>query len=111
MRDLGSRGEIRTGSSPVARTKKYAHKECMEAKQMARRLIIGTTCPICGKQVEAVPDSVLKQQPGTIDAEIVVTRSGYKQYIHSSCWYGMIAKQKERRKEQESNPKKKTDVS
>ena len=68
---------------------------------MARRLIIRTTCPLCGKQVE----------PGMIDAEIVVTRSGYKQYIHSSCWYGMIAEQKEQRKEQESNPKKKTDVS
>ena len=78
---------------------------------MARQLIIRTTCPLCGKQVEAVPDGVIKQQPGIIDAEIVVTRSGYKQYIHSSCWYRMIAKQKERRKEQESNPKKKTDVS
>ena len=78
---------------------------------MARRLIIRTTCPLCGKQVEAVPDGVLKQQPEMDDAEIVVTRSGYKQYIHSSCWYGMIAEQKERRKEQESNPKKKTDAS
>ena len=78
---------------------------------MAHRLIIRTTCPLCGKQVETVPDGVLKQQPGMVDAEIVLTRSGYKQYIHSSCWYGMIAKQKERRKEQESNPKKKTDVS
>ena len=68
---------------------------------MARRLIIRTTCPLCGEQVE----------PGTNDAEIVVTRSGYKQYIHSSCWYGMIAEQKEQRKEQESNPKKKTDAS
>ena len=68
---------------------------------MARRLIIRTTCPLCGKQVE----------PGTNDAEIVVTRSGYKQYIHSSCWYRMIAEQKEQRKEQESNPKKKTDAS
>ena len=68
---------------------------------MARRLIIRTTCPLCGKQVE----------PGMIDAEIVVTRSGYKQYIHSSCWYRMIAEQKEQRKEQESNPKKKTDAS
>lgn len=68
---------------------------------MARRLIIRTTCPLCGEQVE----------PGTNDAEIVLTRSGYKQYIHSSCWYGMIAEQKERRKEQESNPKKKTDAS
>ena len=68
---------------------------------MARRLIIETTCPLCGKQVE----------PGTNDAEIVVTRSGYKQYIHKSCWYGMIAEQKERRKEQESKSKKKTDAS
>ena len=68
---------------------------------MARRLIIRTTCPLCGKQVES----------GTNDAEIVVTRSGYKQYIHSSCWYGMIAEQKELRKENESNPKKKTDAS
>ena len=66
---------------------------------MARRLIIRTTCPLCGKQVE----------PGTNDAEMVVTRSGCKQYIHSSCWYDMIAEQKERRKEQES--KKKTDAS
>ena len=64
---------------------------------MARRLIIRTTCPLCGKQVE----------PGTIDAEIVVTRSGYKQYIHSSCWYDMIAEQKE----DGSKPKKKTDAS
>ena len=68
---------------------------------MERRLIIRTTCPLCGEQVE----------PGTNDAEIVVTRSGYKQYIHSSCWYRMIAEQKEQRKEQESNPKKKTDAS
>ena len=72
---------------------------------MARRLIIRTTCPICGKQVEAVPDSVLRQQPGMNDAEMVVTRSGYKQYIHSSCWYNMIAKQKELRKENGSKPK------
>ena len=68
---------------------------------MARRLIIRTTCPLCGKQVE----------PETNDAEMVVTRSGYKQYIHSSCWYRMIAEQKEQRKEQESNPKKKTNAS
>lgn len=78
---------------------------------MSRRLIIRTTCPLCGKQVEAVSDGVLRQQPGMNDAEMVVTRSGYKQYIHSSCWYGMIAEQKERRKEQESKPKKKTDAS
>ena len=64
---------------------------------MERRLIIRTTCPLCGEQVE----------PGTNDAEIVVTRSGYKQYIHSSCWYDMIAEQKKNRSKQ----KKKTDVS
>ena len=64
---------------------------------MAHRLIIKTTCPLCGNQVE----------PGTNDAETVVTRSGYKQYIHSSCWYDMIAEQKENR----SKPKKKTDAS
>ena len=64
---------------------------------MARRLIIETTCPLCGKQVE----------PGMIDAEMVVTRSGYKQYIHNSCWYDMIAEQKENG----SKPKKKTDAS
>ena len=63
---------------------------------MTRRLIIRTTCPLCGGQVE----------PGTNDAEMVVTRSGYKQYIHSSCWHGMIAEQKERCKEQEPKPKK-----
>ena len=74
---------------------------------MAHRLIIRTTCPLCGKQVEAVPDGVLKQQPGMIDAEMVVTRSGCKQYIHSSCWYDMITEQNENR----SKPKKKTDVS
>ena len=68
---------------------------------MARRLTIRTTCPLCGEQVE----------PGTNDAEIVVTRSGCKQYIHSSCWYGMIAEQKELRKENESKSKKKTDAS
>ena len=68
---------------------------------MARRLIIETTCPLCGGQVE----------PEMIDAEMVVTRSGCKQYIHSSCWYDMIAEQKERRKEQESKSKKKSDAS
>ena len=78
---------------------------------MARRLIIETTCPLCGKQVETVPDSALKQQPGMINAEMVVTRSGCKQYIHSSCWYGMIAEQKELRKENESKSKKKSDAS
>ena len=64
---------------------------------MARRLIIRTTCPLCGKQVE----------PGTNDAEMVVTQSVCKQYIHGSCWYSMIAEKKENR----SKSKKKTDAS
>lgn len=63
---------------------------------MARQLIIRTTCPLCEKQVE----------PGTNDAEMVVTRSGCKQYIHSSCWYSMIAEQKKLRKENRLKPKK-----
>ena len=32
MRDLGSRGEIRTGSSPVARTKKTYLQEVYEGE-------------------------------------------------------------------------------
>jgi uncharacterized protein with PIN domain len=57
---------------------------------MGRRLITITRCPLCGEQVEQVPDSILKQNPGQSNAELVVTRTGYKQYIHSSCWYKMI---------------------
>lgn len=57
---------------------------------MARRLITVCRCPLCGGTVEQVPDGVLKQHPHTHNAEMVVTRTGYKQYIHSSCWYDMI---------------------
>lgn len=57
---------------------------------MARHLIIITRCPLCGKQVEQVPDGILRQNPHHHDAEMVVTRTGLKQYIHSSCWYKMI---------------------
>ncbi len=57
---------------------------------MGRRLITITRCPLCGEQVEQVPDSILKQNPGQSNAELVVTRTGLKQYIHSSCWYSMI---------------------
>ena len=59
---------------------------------MARRMIVNNRCPICGKPVEQVPDSVLKQHPGQNNAEVVVTKRGLKQYIHSSCWYDMIKK-------------------
>ena len=37
-----------------------------------------------------VPDGVLKQNPHYNNAEMVVTKTGIKQYIHSSCWYDMI---------------------
>lgn len=61
---------------------------------MGRRMIVNGKCPICGKPVEQVPDSVLKQHPHQNDAEIVVTKRGLKQYIHSSCWYDMIKNKK-----------------
>lgn len=57
---------------------------------MAKRLIVITRCPLCGEKVETVPDGVLKQHPHHHDAEMVITRTGLKQYIHSSCWYKMI---------------------
>lgn len=57
---------------------------------MAKRLIVNCRCPLCGEQVEQVPDSVLKQNPHYHNTEMVVTRTGIKQYIHSSCWYSMI---------------------
>ena len=61
---------------------------------MAKRLIINNRCPLCGGIVDQVPDSVLKKNPHHNNAELVVTKTGIKQYIHSSCWYDMI---KERR--------------
>lgn len=57
---------------------------------MARRLITNSRCPLCGEQVEQVPDSILKRNPHHNNAEMVVTKTGIKQYIHSSCWYTMI---------------------
>ena len=57
---------------------------------MARKMIVNTRCPLCGKSVDAVKDALLKKTPHYNDAEIVVTKRGLKQYIHSSCWYEMI---------------------
>lgn len=65
---------------------------------MSKRLIVRTTCPICGEYVPPVPDGVLKREPHHNNTEMVVTRTGYKQYIHTSCWYGMIEEQKEKRR-------------
>lgn len=57
---------------------------------MGRRLIINSKCPLCGEEVERVPDNILKQNPHQNNAELVVTKTGIKQYIHTSCWYKMI---------------------
>ena len=57
---------------------------------MAQRLIIVSKCPLCGEEVEQVPDGILKKQPHTNNAEMVITKTGLKQYIHTSCWYDMI---------------------
>lgn len=57
---------------------------------MGRRMIINTKCPLCGEEVEQVPDSILKQNPHYHNVEMVLTKRGLKQYIHSSCWYDMI---------------------
>ena len=57
---------------------------------MGRRLITNTRCPICGESVTEVPDAILRKNPHQDDAELVITRTGIKQYIHSSCWYKMI---------------------
>lgn len=59
---------------------------------MARRMIVNHKCPLCGGEVEQVPDGVLKQNPHYHNTEMVVTKRGLKQYIHSSCWYDMIEK-------------------
>lgn len=57
---------------------------------MGKRLIVNNRCPLCGEEVEVVPDGILKVNPHYHNAELVVTRTGLKQYIHSSCWYTMI---------------------
>ena len=57
---------------------------------MGKRMITNHRCPLCGEDVEQVPDSILKQNPHYHNAELVVTKRGLKQYIHSSCWYDMI---------------------
>lgn len=57
---------------------------------MARRLIINNRCPLCGEPVEIVMDAMLKKHPDDYDAEMVLTKRGLKQYLHSSCWNKMI---------------------
>lgn len=64
---------------------------------MSRRLMVNAKCPICNYFVEEVPDGVLKKTLHYHNAELVVTKRGLKQYIHSSCWYNMIEEQKKER--------------
>jgi hypothetical protein len=61
---------------------------------VARRMIINTRCPLCGEHVNQIPDSVLKQNPHQDNVEMVVTKRGLKQYIHTSCWDDMIKNKK-----------------
>lgn len=57
---------------------------------MSKRLLTCLKCPFCGDFVEEVPDGVLKRDPHYHNAELVITRSGHKQYIHTSCWKELI---------------------
>jgi hypothetical protein len=57
---------------------------------MAQRLRVIKKCPLCGDEVEQVPDSELKKNGDDYNAEMVVTKTGLKQYIHTICWYDMI---------------------
>ena len=57
---------------------------------MAQRLIIIDRCPLCGEEVEQVPDGILRKNPHEYNTEMIVTRTGLKQYLHSNCWYDMI---------------------
>ena len=57
---------------------------------MGKRILVNNKCPICGGYVEQIPDGVLKQNPHRDNVELVVTKRGLKQYIHTSCWRDMI---------------------
>lgn len=62
---------------------------------MAQRLVINRICPLCGNQVDEVPDHALKRNGDQYDAEFVQTKRGVKQYCHTTCWNAMIQKQRE----------------
>lgn len=59
---------------------------------MGRRLIVNNRCPLCGDYVQTISDSVLKKNPHQNGVELVVTKRGLKQYIHTKCWNEMIEK-------------------
>lgn len=57
---------------------------------MGRRMIVNNRCPLCGEPVQIISDSVLKQNPHKNNCEMVVTKRGLKQYLHTACWDEMI---------------------
>ena len=57
---------------------------------MAKRMITVTRCPLCGDHVQEVPPVLLLKNPDNYNAELVITKHGLKQYIHSTCWNSMI---------------------
>lgn len=57
---------------------------------MGRRLLTNNKCPLCGGEVERIPDGIIVKHPHEHNVEIVITKRGLKQYIHTECWYGMI---------------------
>lgn len=59
---------------------------------MSRRMLTNNRCPLCGDYVNIIPDGILKQHPHEDGVELVVTKRGLKQYIHTSCWTNMIEK-------------------
>ena len=52
---------------------------------MGRHLIVINRCSLCGENIERVPNSISKAHPDDYDAEMIVTRTSLKQYLHSSC--------------------------
>lgn len=57
---------------------------------MSAKLLVIKNCPLCGEEVEQVPDGELRKNPHEYNTEMVVTRTGLKQYIHHTCWYDMV---------------------
>lgn len=57
---------------------------------MASKLLVIKRCPLCGDEVEQVPDGELRKNHSEYNTEMVITRTGMKQYIHGNCWSDMI---------------------
>lgn len=57
---------------------------------MPQRMLTVTRCPLCGGETEKVSPALLQKHPHYHDVELVITKRGLKQYIHTSCWCKMI---------------------